>query len=204
MDDKLKALTDKLLKEGVEQGEKEAQAKVAAAEEKAAKIISEAKAEAEKIVAAAKKEAAELTRNNETEVKLASQKMLNQLKQQIIDLCAANMLANSVGAALDDAAVIGSLITSAAAAFGKNPGADLDLVVLLPEDKKATLEAALKAALKKELDGGLELSFVKGIKGGFKIGPKNGTYTVTMSDQDFKELFSSYIRPASRKILFGE
>lgn len=204
MEDKLKALTDKLLKEGVEQGEKEAQAKVAAAEAEAAKIISDAKAEAAQIVAKAKKEAEELARNNQTEVKLASQKMIAQLKQQIVDLTTTKMLSGAVGASLDDAAVMGALITSAVAAFAKNPDADLDLAVLLPEDKKAQLEGALKVALKKQLDAGLTIAFVKGIKGGFKIGPQNGTYTVTMSDQDFAELFSSYIRPASRKLLFGE
>lgn len=204
MDEKLKALTDKLLKEGVEQGEKEAQAKIAEAESKAAKIISEAKAEADKIVAEARKKAEEMARNSETEVKLASQKMIAQIKQQIVDVCTAKTLAASVGASLDDAAVMGSLITSAAAAFGNNGGSAFDLVVLLPEDKKAQLENSLKVSLKKQLDAGMELSFVKGIKGGFKIGPKNGTYTVTMSDKDFEELFSSYIRPASRKILFGD
>ncbi len=204
MEDKLQALTDKLYSEGLKKGEEEAQKKVAKAEEEAAAIIKKAREEAKAIIAEAEKEALEQKRNNETEMKLASQKMVAQLKQQIIDLVSAKMLDKALGEALDDPKVLGNLIESATAAFASDSAAAADLTVLLPAAKKEQLDSALKVALKKLLDSGLTLEFAGNLKGGFTIGPKNGSYQITMSEADFKELFASYIRPASRKLIFGE
>ncbi len=204
MEDKLQALTDKLYSEGLKKGEEEAKEKVAKAEEEAAAIIKKAREEAAAIIATAQKEAAELTRNNESEVKLSAQKMIAQIKEQIVNLITAKTIGSATGAALDDPAVMGELIVSAAAAFAADPTAAADLTVLLPAAKKEKLESALKVSLKKLMDGGLKLEFAEGLKGGFTIGPKNGSYQIVMSESDFKELFAAYIRPASRKLIFGE
>ncbi len=204
MDDKLQALTDKLYNEGLKKGEKEAEEKVAKAEAEAAAIIKKAREEAENIITTAKKEADELKRNNESEVKLSAQKMIAQIKEQIVNMLTTKTLDKAVGASLDDPAVMGELIISATAAFAADPSAAADLLVLLPAAKKEKLENALKASLKKQLDGGLSLEFAQGLKGGFTIGPKNGSYQIVLGDSDFKELFAAYIRPAARKLIFGE
>ena len=55
MENKIQELTEKLLKDGVEKGNAEAERIIAEANEKAAKIMADAKAQAEEIEAAAKK-----------------------------------------------------------------------------------------------------------------------------------------------------
>ena len=37
----------------------------------------------------------------------------------------------------------------------------------------------------------------------FRIGPKDGSYYISFSDESFAELIGSYLRPATKKILFG-
>ena len=51
---------------------------------------------------------------------------------------------------------------------------------------------------------GVEASFSKKLSGGLKIGPKDGSYFIDLSDEAFAELIGEYLRPASKKILFGE
>jgi V/A-type H+-transporting ATPase subunit E len=57
--------------------------------------------------------------------------------------------------------------------------------------------------LGKALNAGIEASFSKKIGGGFKIGPKDGGYFVSFTDETFNELIAEYLRPATKKILFG-
>ena len=45
--------------------------------------------------------------------------------------------------------------------------------------------------------------FSKKIKGGFSIGPQNGSWYISMSDESFKALISEYLRPVTKKLLFG-
>ena len=41
------------------------------------------------------------------------------------------------------------------------------------------------------------------ISGGFIIGPKDGGYFISLTDETFIDLISAYLRPATKKILFG-
>ena len=45
---------------------------------------------------------------------------------------------------------------------------------------------------------------VKGLANGFKIGPKDGGYQLSFTADDFTNLVGEYLRPATKKILFGE
>ena len=57
--------------------------------------------------------------------------------------------------------------------------------------------------LAKILGAGVEASFSKKVSGGFRIGPKEGGYFVSFTDETFNELISEYLRPATKKLLFG-
>ena len=75
---------------------------------------------------------------------------------------------------------------------------------MLSENQKAALEPFVRKELSKMLDKGVEVSFSKKMAGGLKIGPKDGGYFISLDDETFKSLISAYLRPATRKILFGE
>ena len=57
--------------------------------------------------------------------------------------------------------------------------------------------------LAKILGAGVEASFSKKVSGGFRIGPKEGGYFVSFTEDTFNELISEYLRPATKKLLFG-
>ena len=78
------------------------------------------------------------------------------------------------------------------------------LALVLPENLKAGLEPYVKNELAKAVGKGVEATFSKKIGAGFKIGPKDGSYFISLTDESFKALIGEYLRPATRKILFGE
>ena len=58
--------------------------------------------------------------------------------------------------------------------------------------------------LSKEIGRGIKAEFSKKIAGGFTIAPAEGGWFVSLSDGTFKELIAEYLRPVTRKLLFGE
>jgi V/A-type H+-transporting ATPase subunit E len=79
----------------------------------------------------------------------------------------------------------------------------MDLSLILPEALQKDLEPFVTKELAKMLNAGVEASFSKKVSGGFKIGPKEGGYFVSFTDETFNELIAEYLRPATKKILFG-
>ena len=53
------------------------------------------------------------------------------------------------------------------------------------------------------IGSGVTAGLSRKITGGFTIGPKDGGYFISFTDETFIELISGYLRPATRKILFG-
>ena len=70
-------------------------------------------------------------------------------------------------------------------------------------EESADLESFVSGELAKVLKGGVEASFSKKIAGGFTIGPKDGGYFISFTEETFNALISEYLRPATKKILFG-
>ena len=103
--------------------------------------------------------------------------------------------------ALTSADFVKELIKSVADKFTTDGPVDLALV--LPESLQKELEPFVNNELAKMLNAGVEASFSKKVSGGFKIGPKEGGYFVSFTDETFDELISEYLRPATKKILFG-
>ncbi len=54
------------------------------------------------------------------------------------------------------------------------------------------------------MKGDVKADFSKKIAGGFTIGPKDGGYFISLTDDSFKELIGEYLRPVTKKLLFGE
>ena len=96
---------------------------------------------------------------------------------------------------------IKDLIKAVAEKFTTDGPVDLNLV--LPESLKNDLEPFASKELAKILGAGVEASFSKKIAGGFQIGPKDGGYFVSFTEETFSQLISEYLRPATKKLLFG-
>ena len=76
--------------------------------------------------------------------------------------------------------------------------------IVLPEKLRSQLEPWVSEELKKTLGKEVKAEFSKKIAGGFTIGPKDGSYFVSMSESTFNDLIAEYLRPVTRKLLFGE
>ena len=199
--DKLQELTQRLYEEGLAKGKEEGQALLEKAKAEADGIVKQAQEEAEAILAKARKEADDYKVKIEGDVKMAASQAVQATRSDIENLVVAKIADTEVEKALSSEAYLKGIITAVAEKFSAEEPADLSLI--LPESLKAGLEPFVKNELGKLLGKGVEASFSKKVAGGFKIGPKDGGYFVSLTDETFKDLVGGYLRPATKKLLFG-
>ena len=202
MQNKLQELTDKLYNEGLAKGKQDAENLVASAREEADKIVAEAKRQAAKILADAARQAEDLKARTEGDIKMASTKAVAALRQQIEQMVSARAIGAGVDATMADRAFVAELISTVAGAFNAS-GEAAPLEVILPQAMKSQLEAFLAGNIDKALAEGMTFSFSDAFTGGFRISPKDGGYYLDFTDESFKALLGEYLRPSTRKILFG-
>ena len=201
MKNKLQELTDKLYNEGLSKGKQEGEELLAKAKVQAEDIVAKAQAEAAQIVAAAQKQADEIKSKVASDVKMAASQSVAATKKDIETLVVGKMTDEPVKKTLSSAEFVKELIQAVASKFTIEGPVDLALV--LPESLQKELEPFVTNELSKTLNAGVEASFSKKVSGGFKIGPKDGGYFVSFTDETFNELIAEYLRPATKKILFG-
>ena len=201
MQNKLQELTDKLYKEGLSKGKQEGEAYLAKAKVQAEEIVAKAQAEAAAILAAANKEAEDLKTKVQGDLKMAASQCVAATKKDIETLVVAKMTEAEVKKALTSAEFVKEVILAVAKGFNTDEPTDLELV--LPESLKAELEPFVKNELTKVLKTDVQASFTKKVAGGFTIGPKDGGYFISFTEETFNALISEYLRPATKKILFG-
>jgi V/A-type H+-transporting ATPase subunit E len=199
MQSKLQELTEKIYQEGLEKGNEEAKSIVDAAKNEASDIVNEAKKQAEKIIAAANKTAEETKKNTESEIKLSSKQAVNALKQEITDAINNQVIENATGKAFD-AEFTKRIVESTLKNWSASQTSDL--TVLLPEKDEKDLSAYFNKSVKDLLDKGLEIKFDESINAGFQIAPKDGSYKVSFTEEDFSNFFKQYLRPKLINLLF--
>lgn len=199
---KLQELTDQLFSEGLAKGRAEGERLVEEARKQAEKILADARAEAEKTINDAQKKAGETLSKADYDVRMASQQALDATKKDILDLILAKTAAPAVEKVLSDTEFTRELITAVAKAFSVEQNCDLK--VILPESCKGGIENYVQKELAKAIGKGIDVELSKKIKGGLRIGPKDDAYYISLTDDTFTELVKAYLRPVTRKILFGE
>ncbi len=202
MQNKLQELTDKLYNEGLSKGKQEGEAFLEQAKKEAENIVSNARKEAEAIIEKARREAEDLKVKTGGDLKMAASQSIAATRQDIENLIVAKITDKEVKASMSSAEFIKGIITEVAKGFNADDPKELELV--LPESLKKELEPFVQTELAGILNADISASFSKKISGGFNIGPKDGGYFISFTDETFKELISEYLRPATRKILFGK
>ena len=201
MQNKLQELTDKLYNEGLSKGKQEGEELLAKAKVQAEEMVAKAQAEAAQIVAAAQKQADEIKSKVASDIRMASNQSLSATRKDIEELVVSKMSTEAVKNALTSAEFVKELIQAVAGKFTTE--GPMDLTLILPESLQKELEPFVNNELSKILNAGVEASFSKKVSGGFRIGPKDGGYFVSFTDETFNELIAEYLRPATKKILFG-
>ncbi len=202
MQNKLQELTDKLYQEGLSKGKEDGAKILSEAQAQADDIIAKAKSEAQKIVENAEKQAADIKDKARSDVKMASSQALQATKKDIEDILLSSTVKENVSKELSEVNLLKEILLAVAKNFTTIESVDLALV--LPEKVKAEVEPWLKGELQKALGCEVKAEFSKKISGGFTIGPKDGSYFVSLTEQTFNELICEYLRPITKKILFGE
>lgn len=200
--DKLHELTDRLYNEGLSKGKEEGAALLSKTRTECDEMLKSAKEEAAKIIAGAEQEAQDMKTKVEGDLKMAASQSVQATRKDIEDIVVAKLTSEEVEKAMTSADFIKGIISAVAEKFNASEAVDLN--VIMPESLKSSLEPFVRNELSKILKGGINAEFSKKISGGFTIGPKDGSYFVSFTDVTFKELISSYLRPATKKLLFGE
>lgn len=201
MQNKLQELTDRLYQEGLSKGKEEGARLVESAQSDAKAIIDNAKAQAAEILEQAKAEAADYRSKVEGDLKMAASQSLQFTKKELENLVVSKVSDTQVSKALSSADFLKEIIRTVAGKFSAQESADLQMV--LPASLQAELEPFLKDELGKVLGGELKAEFSKKIAGGFTIGPKDGDYFISLTDESFKNLIGEFLRPVTKKLLFG-
>ena len=198
---KLHELTQKLYNDGLEKGRSEAERLVAEAKEQAAKIIADAKAEAEAMTKAAEVRAEDIAKNAMTEITLAGRQAGAKIKSELAEA----VIMKSAGAAVKAATMDAEFIKNMLLAVAQNWNAatvDVSLVALLPEERRAELDAAISKSAAECAKAGIEVGYSKEVKNGFKLGEKGGGYYIAFTDESFDALLKEYLREKVSNMLF--
>ena len=201
MQNKLQELTDKLYNAGLSKGKQEGEEILAKAKAQAEEIIAKAQAEAAQILAAAQKQAEEVKTKTASDVKMAASQSIAATRKDIETLIVGKMTDEAVKKALSTPDFIKEIIKAVAEKFTTD--GPVELALILPESLKKDLEPFVTKELATILNAGVEASFSKKVSGGFKIGPKEGSYFISFTEETFNQLISEYLRPTTKKLLFG-
>lgn len=201
MNDKLQQLTDKLYNEGLSKGKQEGEAILAEARKKADDIVAKATKQADDIIAKAKADAEDYRHKIESDLKMASAQTIQATKKDIENLVVTKIAAEPVKDALSEPAFLKEIIKEVAKKFSaENPE---DIAMVLPEKLRKDLEPFVAGELPKAVGKEVKVSFSKKVAGGLTIGPADGSYFVSLTDETFSSLIGEYLRPATKKLLFG-
>lgn len=203
MQDKLQELTDRLYHEGLSKGKQEGEELLQKARTEAERIVAEAKAEAARIIAQANKEAEELKTKVNADVKMAATQSIAVTKQEIEKMVVTRAAEQGVKANMGNAAFVKELIASVVKAFNPQNASPVDLNLILPDSLKAEIEPFVKNEIASQFKGEVKVDYSKKMNGGFAVAPKDGGYMLQFTDDEFTSLIANYLRPATKKILFG-
>lgn len=199
MQNKLQELTEQLYNEGLAKGREAGDRYLEEARQKSERTIEDARKSAEEIIAKAEKEAADLKAKAQADIRMASAQALQATRKDIENLVVTKISGQK---ATSDPEFLKEIIRCVAQGFASRESTDISLV--LPESLKAKLQPWVEAELSKALATPVQAEFSKKVAGGFTIGPRDGSYFVSFTNKTFDALIAEYLRPVTRKLLFGE
>jgi V/A-type H+-transporting ATPase subunit E len=204
MENKLQELTQKLYTTGVEKAKNEADIIIAEAKKKADKIIADANKQATSIIGNAKTESAEFKTKIESELKLTSKQVITSIKNQVTNLVTQDLLSKDIEKSLDDDNFIKTIIELMVKKWQTDDAESTDLQIILPQKEKDNFNKYIKEKISHLMKKGLEVNFEDSFKSGFKIAPKDNSYIINFTNEDFDNFFKSYLRAKTANLLYGE
>lgn len=202
MTDRIEEITQKIYNEGVTKAKRDAEKLISEAKEKAEAIIHLAKKTEEKIISDAQQKALEEKKRGEAELKLAAQQFISHLKQQITNLISTAQVDNPVKEAFKDDDFIKQIILKIIEKWEPENQEKMDLTLLLSPNDQKELSDFLHAKATETMNNGIVIRADPELESGFRIGPKEGSYLINFTAQDFTNYFIQYLKNETKKLLF--
>ena len=194
--EKIQELTEKLLREGVEKGQAEADRIIAEAKQQAEKILQEARQQAQDITAQAQKKAAETDANTRNELKMYTGQALSALKSEITNVLTDGVVKEAVSEMTANPDFLGQFAVALAQKWTEAEPP------VLSSSEADSLKAYFAAKAKALLDKGLTINKVNGKDTLLSIAPADGSYKVNFGKDEFETYFKNFLRPQLVEMLF--
>ncbi len=204
MESKLQELTNKLYNEGVEKANEEASRIKSEAQQEAERTRKNAQQQADQIIQQAKQQAEDIKKNMRSEIDLAAKQTLREVKKQVTEMITASVINQPVENAMEDTDFVKKIIETIVQNWNPQSQEPVDLSVTLPAKMQGDLKDYLENQAAKQLNAGITVDVSDRMKGGFSIGPADGSYKISFSEEDFDNFFKSYLRPRTVEMLFEE
>ncbi|MCK4994757.1 MAG: hypothetical protein KAS13_06910 [Candidatus Omnitrophica bacterium] len=205
MTDKLEKLTKQIYEEGIQKASVEAENIIKAAEAEKRKILRSARKESEDIISVARKESEELKNMVNSELRMATQQSLALLRQKISELISVKVTKGAVEGFFDDPEFLKKILEIVMKEWvGSGCNRGQEFYLKLPKKVQTDIQEHFFVSGKQELDKGLKIEFDEKVKSGFVISPKDGSYRIGFTEDDFKALIQYFLRPRMKQFLFGD
>ena len=189
MAEQLQHLIDRIRQEGVENGEKTAEALVAEAKKKAAGIVADAQKKAQEATAKAEADAKAFAERGRQTLQQAARDLLISIGGSV-GRVVSGVVDAKVGAALTPETV-GQMLVKLAAAYGSAE----NLTVALGEADAAALKGGVSKEVNDMLAKGLQIESDKEIFKGFRLGTKGGQVFHDFTKEAIAESLANFLRP---------
>ena len=194
--EKIQELTEKLLREGVEKGQAEADRIIQEAKQQAEQILQDARQQAQEITVQAQKKADETATNTRSELKMYTSQALSALKSEVANVLTDGVVKEAVAGLTASSDFLGQF----AVAMAEKWSADEPIVISSSEAD--SLKAYFAAKAKVLLDKGVTINKVNGKDTMFSIAPADGSYKVNFGKEEFETYFKNFLRPQLVDMLF--
>ena len=194
--EKIQELTEKILREGVEKGQAEAQNIIAQAKQQAEQIIEEARRQAQDIEAAAQKKASETAANTRNELKMYTGQAMSALKSEITNVLTDGVVKEATAGLTASPDFLGQFAVALAEKWSS------DEPIVISSNQAESLKAYFAAKAKALLDKGVTINKVNGKDTLLSIAPADGSYKVNFGEQEFEAYFKNFLRPQLVEMLF--
>lgn len=194
--EKIQELTEKILREGVEKGQAEAERIIAEAKGQAEKILEQARLQAQDITAQAQKQAGETAANTRSELKMYTGQALSALKSEVTNVLTDHVVKEAVKGLTASPDFLGQFAVALAEKWSANEP------IVISSSEADSLKAYFAAKAKALLDKGVTINKVNGKDTLFSIAPADGSYKVNFGKEEFETYFKNFLRPQLVEMLF--
>lgn len=194
--EKIQELTEKILREGVEKGQVEADRIIQQAQQQAEQILEEARQQAQEITTQAQKKAGETAANTRSELKMYTSQAMSALKSEVTNVLTDGVVKEAVAGLTSSPDFLGKFAVALAEKWST------DEPVVISSSEAESLKAYFAAKAKALLDKGVTINKVNGKDTLLTIAPADGSYKVNFGKEEFETYFKNFLRPQLVEMLF--